>query len=156
MKRTFTTLAVLASLTAGGASAFGVNANNAELNSIEGTPAVADLSVGVKAVILSWMGFCSEEGRLYLDANTQLVTEPNEYGYYYEITRQPDGEFAMSYGPNGKGTKILPGRLQSSCESYITLYGETAFLPVASINGFTDLRSFWIDLVNKGYKRYER
>jgi uncharacterized protein YqiB (DUF1249 family) len=80
MKRTFTTLAVLASLTAGGASAFGVNANNAELNSIEGTPAVADLSVGVKAVILSWMGFCSEEGRLYLDANTQLVTEPNEYG----------------------------------------------------------------------------
>ena len=153
MKRTFTALAVLASLAAGGASAFEINANNAELNSIEGAPVVSDLSVGVKAVILSWMGFCSEEGRLYLDANTQLETETNEYLTYYEITRQPDGEFAMSHGPNGRGDKRLPGRLQSSCESYITLNGETTFLPVASINGFTDLRSFWIDLVNKGYER---
>jgi hypothetical protein len=151
MKRTFTTLAVLASLTAGGASAFEMNANSAELNSIEGAPVVGDLSVGVKALINFW-GLCSKEGRLYLDARTQLVTEPKDYSFYYEITRQPDGEFAMSYGPNGKGIKILPGRLQGSCESYITLNGDTTFSPVASINGFTDLRSLWIDLVNQGYE----
>ena len=151
MKRTFTALAVLASLAAGGASAFEMNANSAELNSIEGAPVVGDLSVGVKALINFW-GLCSKEGRLYLDARTQLVTEPSDYRFYYEITRQPDGEFAMSYGPNGEGTKILPGRLQGSCESYITLKGDTTFSPVASINGFTDLRSLWIDLVNQGYE----
>jgi hypothetical protein len=59
MKRTFTTLAVLASLTAGGASAFEMNANSAELNSIEGAPVVGDLSVGVKALINFW-GLCSK------------------------------------------------------------------------------------------------
>jgi hypothetical protein len=153
MKRTFTALAVLASLAAGGASAFEMNANSAELNSIEGAPVVGDLNVGIKAVIRMGMGFCSEEGRLYLDASTKLVTKHSDYDFYYEITRQPEGEFAMSHGPNGKGWKILPGRLQETCESYITLNGETTFLPVASINGFTDLRSLWVDLVNQGYGR---
>lgn len=151
MKRTFTALAVLASLAAGGASAFEINANSAELNSIEGAPMVSDLSVGVKAVILSWMGLCSEEGRLYLDTSVKLETDPSEYSSHYEIMRQPNGEFAMSYIPPGK--KRLPPNRHQPCDLYERTNGDTTFSPVASINGFTDLRSYWVDLVNQGYRR---
>jgi hypothetical protein len=151
MKRTLTALAVLASLAAGGASAFEINANSVELNSIEGAPMVSDLSVGVKAMILSWTGFCSEEGRLYLNTSLQLETDPSEYSSHYEIMRQPNGEFAMSYITSEN--KQLPPNQWMPCDLYERVNGDTTFSPVASINGFTDLRSYWADLVNQGYQR---
>jgi hypothetical protein len=50
---------------------------------------------------------------------------------YYEIIRQADGGFAVTYGPAKNGDKAFP---------------------INSINGFTDRRSFIIDLINQGYK----
>jgi hypothetical protein len=150
MKRTFTTLAVLASLTAGGASAFEINANSLELNSIAGATMVGDLNVGVKALITSSGKLCLEEGRLYLPSGATLETDPSEYLSHYEIMRQPNGEFAMSYIPSEN--KPLPPNAWIACDLYEEIKGDTTFSPVASINGFTDLRSLWIDLVNQGYE----
>ena len=149
MKRTLTILAVLASLTAGGASAFEINVNSVELNRIAGAPMVGDLSVGVKASIGTWK-LCLEEGRLYLDTGAKLETDPIKYFSRYEIMRQPNGEFAMSYIPIESWE--LPPNDWMACDLYEEIYGDTTFSPVASINGFTDLRSLWIDLINRGYE----
>jgi hypothetical protein len=152
MKRTFTALAALASLAAGGASAFEVNVNRIELRSIGGVRTVNDLSVGVKALVDVWAG-CSEGGKLYLEASDELVTDPNPFATYFEIRKQPDGAFKLSFGPDGDGNKDLPNlnSFLKDCGS-ARGYGETEFSPVTSINGFTDLRSFWIDLLNQGYE----
>ena len=153
MRRTLTALTVAASLTASGTSAFEINTSLTVLNEIEGTLTIGDLSAGVKALVHPWSG-CIEGGRLYFESTEDLETDPSDYLEYYEITKQPDGEFTVSYNPAQKGSKELPpiaGFLHHGSET-ILFYPETTLYPVKSINGFTDLRSLWVDLVNQGYE----
>jgi hypothetical protein len=153
MRRTLTALTVAASLTASGTSAFEINTSVTVLNDLAGTPTIGDLSAGVKALVRPWSG-CIEGGRLYFESATELQTDPFDYFQYYEITKQPDGEFTVTYSPTQKGSKELPpmAGFFHDCSETILLYPETTLYPVKSINGFTDLRSFWVDLVNQGYE----
>ena len=113
-----------------------------------GKPMIQDLSVGVKALLPSYTGRCILEGELHLVNYTALETDPSDYRSYYEITKQPDGEFTLEYGPRSNGDKRLPFTPIASCTDVVDV---TFLYPVKSINGFTDFRSFIIDLINQGY-----
>ena len=154
MKRTLTALTVAASLIASGASAFETNISLKELLEIQGTPIVGDLNVGIRAFISS-RETCQTEGRLYLSSLQKLETDPSEYLPYYEITKQPDGGFTVSFGPTGQGKKRLPPSFAifKLCPEETEAHPYETFYPIKSINGFTDLRSFWVDLLNQGYGR---
>ena len=148
MKKLLTTLTVATSLIAGGAVAFEFNLSLTDSYRLQGKPMVQDLSVGVKALIHNYFGKCILEGELHLVNYTALETDPSEYNSYYEITKQPDGEFTLEYGPRRNGDKQLPGVDMPSCTDDVDV---TFLYPIKSINGFTDFRSFYIDLINQGY-----
>lgn len=107
--------------------------------------------MGVKATISHYAG-CIKKGKLYLPNIRTLETDPSNYALYYEITKQPDGEFIITFGPRGDGDKKLPYlEMTDSCLEIIKNYPDAIFYPVKSINGFTDYRSLFIDLRNQGY-----
>ena len=159
MKRTLTALTVAASLIAGGASAFDLNITLTEQLEMTGKRMVGDLTVGVKALIrnYSWDS-CDLDGKMHLISAAEIVTDPRNFQSYYEIQLETDGEFTMTISPgkssiSGKGDhKDLPGFPNSKCSDVLDTNPEVTFIPVKSINGFTDWRSFLIDLINQGYK----
>ena len=156
MKLTLTALTVAASLIASGVSAFEMNTTKTEELRIARKLMVADLTVGVRALVNGYEGSgCTIDGKVHLRSSTEIETEPNDYISYYKITLAVDGLFYMTYGPQGNGDKELPYRTSRKCSYYTdpdyTDPDET-FVPVHSINGFTDRRSFFIDLINQGYK----
>ena len=83
---------------------------------------------------------------------TPIVTDPSNYQSYYEIQLEADGEFTMTFGPAKNGDKTLPVLPNSKCSDVLDTNPEVTFIPVKSINGFTDWRSFLIDLINQGYE----
>ena len=159
MKLTLTALTVAASLIAGGASAFDLNITLTEQRDMTGTRMVGDLTVGVKALIpdYSWMN-CNLDGKMHLISAAEIETDPSNFQSYYEIQLEADGEFTMTISPgkssiSGKGDyKDLPGFPNSKCSDVLDTNPEVTFIPVKSINGFTDTRSLLIDLINQGYK----
>ena len=153
MKRTLTALTVAASLIAGGVSAFGLNITLTEQREMTGKRMVGDLTVGVKALIrdYSWDS-CNLDGKMHLISFTEIVTDPSNFQSYYEIQLETDGEFTMTFGPAKDDDKDLPGFPNNKCSDVLDIQPEVTFIPVKSINGFTDWRSFLIDLINQGYK----
>ena len=153
MKRTLTALTVAASLIASGGLAFDMNVTTEEHNRLLGRPMVGDLAVGVKGLLNSWDNGCVRNGKVYLVSTDLLETEPGEYYYHYEIVREPNGGFAVTYVlPKGKGVPKAPGSNNDNCDGVSRWFPEATFYPINSINGFTDWRSFLIDLINQGYK----
>ena len=153
MKRTLTALTVAATMFASSASAFEVNTTQTEENRIAGIRMVGDLTVGVKALIGtgSWIS-CGLNGKMHLISFTQIETDPHDYYRYYQIQLETDGEFTMTYGPTRDGDKGLPFFSEKKCSDISDLHPDATFIPVKSINGFTDRRSFFIDLINQGYE----
>ena len=153
MKLTLTALTVAASLIAGGASAFDLNITLTEQREMTGKRMVGDLTVGVKALIrnYSWDS-CDLDGKMHLISFTEIVTDPSNYQSYYEIQLEADGEFTMTFGPAKDDDKDLPGYSRGKCSNFLDEHPEVTFIPVKSINGFTDWRSFLIELINQGYK----
>ena len=153
MKRTLTALTVAASLIAGGASAFDLNITLTEQREMTGKRMVGDLTVGVKALIrnYSWDS-CDLDGKMHLISFTEIVTDPSNYQSYYEIQLEADGEFTMTFGPANNGGKTLPLLPNKKCSDVLDTQPEVTFIPVKSINGFTDTRSLLIDLINQGYE----
>ena len=152
MKRTLTALTVAASLIAGGASAFDLNITLTEERELTGTRTVGDLTVGVKALIGSYSLKCKLDGKLHLTSTIEIVTDPRKFYDYYEIQLETDGEFTMTLDPDTAGVKTLPYLHNKKCSDVLDEHPEVTFIPVKSINGFTDWRSFLIDLINQGYK----
>ena len=152
MKLTLTALTVAASLIAGGASAFDLNITLTEERELTGTRTVGDLTVGVKALIGNYSLNCKLDGKMHLISAAEIVTDPSNYQSYYEIQLEADGEFTMTFGPAKDGGKELPGYSRGKCSDFLDEHPEVTFIPVKSINGFTDWRSFLIDLINQGYK----
>ena len=153
MKRTLTALTVAASLIAGGVSAFDLNITSTEQREMTGTRMVGDLTVGVKALIpdYSWVN-CNLDGKMHLLSAAEIVTDPSNYQSYYEIQLEADGEFTITISPAKKGDKTIPVYSRRKCSDVLDEHPEMTFIPVKSINGFTDWRSFLIDLINQGYK----
>ena len=152
MKLTLTALTVAATMFASSASAFENNTTYEEENRMQGKPMVGDLSVGVKALVYAHGIGCERNGEIYLDSITPLETDPSKYSNYYEIIKQVDGEFTLTYGPAGNGDKDHPRMTGSDCDRIEENNSGVTFYPVKSINGFTDRRSFIIDLINQGYE----
>lgn len=50
------------------------------------------------------------------------------------------------------GNKRIPPMAEQTCGDVRYPAPDETFIPVKSINGFTDRRSFLIDLINKGYE----
>ena len=144
MKLTLTALTVAASLIAGGGLAFDMNVTTEEHNRLRGKPMVGDLAVGVKGLLNSYSLGCLKNGKVYLGSTDTLETKTLSVIPYYEIIRQADGGFTATYGPKENGDKDLPSLPNGKCEN--------TFYPINSINGFTDWRSFLIDLINQGYE----
>ena len=153
MKRTLTALTVAATMFASSASAFEVNTTPTEENRIAGKRMIGDLTVGVKALITtySWTN-CRLDGKMHLVSYQEIETDPSDYGQYYQIQLEADGEFAMTYGPTKNGNKSLPFFPEKKCSDTSGLHPDETFIPVKSINGFTDRRSFFTDLINQGYE----
>ena len=153
MKLTLTALTVAASLIAGGASAFDLNITLTEKRELTGTRMVGDLTVGVKALIerYTWVN-CNLDGKMHLISAAEIVTDPISFQSYYEIQLEADGEFTMTFGPAKDDDKDLPGFPNNKCSDVLDIQPEVTFIPVKSINGFTDWRSFLIDLINQGYE----
>jgi hypothetical protein len=154
MKRELKALTVAVSLIASGASAFEMNISHTEQNRIRGARVISELTVGIQALISSYGGLCAIDGKLYLSSYVEIETDPSDYIPYYRIQLEPDGEFTMTYGPSKKGDKTFPFLVREPCEDHGDIFDdpELTFIPVKSINGFTDTRSLAIDLANKGYK----
>ena len=152
MKLTLTALTVAATMFASSASAFENNTTYEEENRMQGKPMVGDLSVGVKALISRDEIGCERNGEVLLHSIYPLETDPKRYSNYYEIIKQVDGEFTVTYGPAENGDKDLPGRSSGDCDLMEEDDPGVTFYPVKSINGFTDRRSFIIDLINRGYE----
>tara|TARA_B100000768_G_scaffold156793_1_gene154520 strand:+ start:998 stop:1471 length:474 start_codon:yes stop_codon:yes gene_type:complete len=157
MKLTLTALTVAATMFASSASAFENNTTYEEENRMQGKPMVGDLSVGVKALISRYGIGCQRNGVTYLYSIDPLQTDPKEYISYYEIIKQVDGEFTVTYGPAENGDKDLPGidlpgMSSLDCDLMEEDDPGVTFYPIKSINGFTDRRSFIIDLINQGYE----
>ena len=152
MKRLLTTLTVAASFIAGGAAAFEINLSAPDTNKLLSKPMIQDLAVGVKALIPYYQGQCKIKGKLYLIGHSPLETDPSIYTSYYEITKQPDGEFTIKYGADGTGQKSLQLLNASLCADIVEGFPDVTLYPVKSVNGFTDQRSFVINLMNQGYK----
>jgi hypothetical protein len=93
-----------------------------------------------------------------LYSSEALETDPKDYFSYYEIVKQPDGEFTITYENansvvfNGDDEKRIPGHASLLCDGIVEEFPGVIFYPVKSINGFTDRLSFIIDLINQGYK----
>lgn len=151
MKRTLTALTIAATMFASSASAFEANTTNEETNRLVGKPMVGDLAVGVKASIFYDVG-CVRNGKVYLPSHKKLETELQDYFSYFEIIKQADGEFTATWGPNKRGEKELPSLYNHSCDKHLRENPRVTFYPVKSVNGFTDRRSFIIDLITKGYE----
>ena len=152
MKRTLTALTVAATMFAINASAFELNTTIEESNRLQGKPMVGDLAVGVKGLLRPYALGCERNGKYYLVSHRALETDPSEYLAYFEIIKQANGEFTITYGPAGNGDKDMPFLQTVKCDTVIEEYPGTIFYPINSINGFTDQRSFLIDLINKGYE----
>ena len=153
MKLTLTALTLAASLMTSGASAFEVNTTPTEENRIAGKRMVGDLTVGVKALVGHYsFQNCRLDGKMHLISFTEIETDPNDYSRYYQIQLEADGEFTMTFGPAKDGDKNLPFFPRQKCSEFSDRHPDTTFIPVKSINGFTDRRSFFIDLINQGYK----
>jgi hypothetical protein len=153
MKRTLTALTVVASLTASGAYAFEMNTTVSEYNKMLRKPMVGDLAVGVKGLLSMYNLGCERNGKIYLYSHGALETDPSDYTAHYEIIKEADGGFAITYGPAKNGNKEMPFfHAVGRCDDVLDNIPETIFYPVNSINGFTDRRSFLIDLINQGYE----
>jgi hypothetical protein len=153
MKRLLTTLTVAASLMASGVSAFDMNMTITETSRMAGKPIIGDLTVGVQALIsVHGIGQCLIDGKAHLVSFGQIEKDPSEYLDYYKIQQEPDGEFTMTYGPAADGDKDLPSMIMSQCSAFSRADPTATFFPIKSINGFTDVRSFLVDLLNKGFK----
>jgi len=153
MKRELKALTVAVALIASGASAFEANITRTELNRISGKRMVSELSVGVQALIITYTRLCVIDGKLYLPSDTTIETDPNEYLPHYRIQLEADGDFTMTYGPSEDGDKTFPPLGNAPCYNKDDpVDPELTYIPVKSINGFTDTRSFATDLANKGYK----
>ena len=153
MKRTLTAMTVAATMFASSASAFEVNTTPTEENRIAGIRMVGDLTVGVKALIASYSSYnCRLDGKMHLISYTEIETELNDYIEYYRIQLEADGEFTMTYGPMRDVDKRLPYLNTTKCSDISDSRPDATFIPVKSINGFTDRRSLLIDLINQGYE----
>jgi hypothetical protein len=153
MKRTLTAMTVAATMFASSASAFEVNTTQTEENRITGIRMVGDLTVGVKALIeLYSFNTCRLNGKMHLSSFTKIETELDNYSRYYQIQLEADGEFTMTYVPAEKGDKEFPSFPDNKCSDISDLHPDATFIPVKSINGFTDRRSLFVDLVNQGYE----
>ena len=82
----------------------------------------------------------------------RLQTEPRDYSGYYQIIKQADGEFIVTYRPASGDNPRVPGLQSGDCDKVAEQNPAATFYPVKSINGFTDSKSFIIDLINQGYK----
>lgn len=152
MKRTLTALTVAASLIASGAYAFEMNTTLSEENKMRGKPVVGDLAVGVKALLNEYGLGCIRNGKMYLYHDTTLITDQSDYSSNYEIIKEADGGFAITYGAAKKADKEIPHLDRSRCDEVGEYDPQLILYPINSINGFTDRRSFVIDLINKGYE----
>jgi len=158
MKLTLTALTIVASLIAGMALAFDINLTEEEENKLRGNPMVGDLAAGVKGLLSMYSLGCLRNSKLYLYSSEALETDPVDYFSYYEIVKQPDGGFILTYknansvALNGDDEKRIPGTASLLCDNIIEESPGVTFYPIKSINGFTDKRSFIIDLINQGYK----
>jgi hypothetical protein len=152
MKQILATITVAVTLVASSASAFDINTTITEERRMTGKRLISDLTVGVQALMAKYSNGCLIDGKLHFLSINEIETAPSDYRGYYKIKLEPDGEFTMTYGPTGDGDKDLPRMWKGSCSEYDTTDPELTFIPVKSINGFTDSRSFLVDLINQGYK----
>ena len=152
MKRTLTALTVAATMFASNAPAFEANTTIEEEHRLLGKPMVGDLAVGVKGLLPFYSFGCVLNGKIHLYSTAALETDPSEYQSYFEIIKQADGEFTATYGPSKNGKKRAAGLTNVPCDKWVGDNPGIIFYPVKSINGFTDRRSFLIDLINKGYE----
>ena len=150
MKQLLATITVAVTLVATSASAFDINTTITEESRMVGKRIISDLTVGVQALILHG-GTCVIDGKLHLPSATEIEADPRGYRNHYKIKLEPDGEFIMTYIPRGTG-KNLPSMVRARCSEFNMIDPELTFFPVKSINGFTDSRSFLVDLINQGYK----
>lgn len=150
MKRTLTALTVAATMFASSASAFELNTTYEEENKLQGMPTVGDLAVGVKGLLTPFFIGCNRNGILHLVSYRRLETDPSDYGSYLEIIRQADGKFTITY--LAKEGADIPSMRTENCDEAAEKNPGATFYPVKSMNGFTDRRSFVIDLINKGYQ----
>lgn len=152
MKLTLTALTVAASLIASGAYAFEMNTTELEENKMLRKPVVGDLAVGVKALLSEYGLGCIRNGKMYLFNDTALETDPSSYSSYYEIIKEAGGGFAMTYSPAKERDKEIPYLDHTRCDEAMRGNPQVIFYTINSINGFTDRRSFIIDLINQGYE----
>ena len=113
---------------------------------------IGDLAVGLKGLLPQYALGCVRNDKVYLLSQRTLETDPHDFSSYYEITKEADGGFAVTYGPAKNGDKDIPDYTFSRCDNVLKYSPQTIFYPINSINGFTDRRSFLIDLINKGYE----
>ena len=152
MKLTLTALTVAASLIVSGAYAFEMNTTRLEENRMLRKPMVGDLAVGVKALLSEYGLGCVRNGKIHLHNETVLETDPSDYSSHYEIIKEADGGFAMIWVAAKQGGKEIPYFARYRCDDAIEDDPQLILYPINSINGFTDQRSFLIDLINKGYE----
>lgn len=152
MKQALTSLTLAASLMASGASAFEQNYTYIEESKLRGLPTVGDLSVGVRGLLDAYSIGCKRNGKLYLSSNDRLQTDPRDYSGYYQIIKQVDGEFIVTYRPESGDNPRFPGLHSGDCDKQAERNPALTFYPVKNINGFTDTKSLIIDLINQGYK----
>jgi len=151
MKQILVTITVAVTLVASSASAFDINTTTTEESRMAGKRLISELTVGVQALISRWTDKCIIEGKLHLLSNTEIETDRLSEFDHYKIKLEPDGDFTMTYVP-AITSKTLPRMWPEPCSEYDTTDPELTFIPVKSINGFTDSRSFLVDLINQGYK----
>tara|TARA_R110000764_G_scaffold49108_3_gene108787 strand:- start:88 stop:552 length:465 start_codon:yes stop_codon:yes gene_type:complete len=154
MKRTLTALTVAATMFASSASAFDMNTTLTHESRLLGTPTIGDLTVGVPAIITIYSdNGCTIDGKLHLRSTSEIVTEQAPYATYYKVQLQADGEFIMAFdSTTDNGNKRIPPLGPQKCDEVRYSAPDETFIPVKSINGFTDRRSFVIDLINQGYE----
>ena len=111
---------------------------------------VKDLSVSIKALISS-TDVCSQDGQLVLLSNTIIATSLSKYRPYFEVYREPDGEFSLTLVP-AEDKDLVFAVPNGLCDFYLLYDPDQTSYPIKSINGFTDLRSYVTDLIAQGYQ----
>ena len=153
MKLTLTALTVAATMFASSASAFEMNLTQTEEHRMTGTRMVGDLTVGVQALVSSYAYYiCSLDGKLHLISSTAIATDPGNFRPHYKVQLEVDGEFTVTFGPKDNGDKRLPSFISRKCSEVSVTEPDATFIPIKSINGFTDSRSLFVDLINQGYE----
>ena len=131
------------------ANAFDANLTYKEELELAGKPLVEQLSVGVKGLVDEW-AFCRQDGEVFIEGWEGLVTDyDKKWDSVFQITLQADGTFVVEFKPAAE-EKWRSGRLYSADCPDKDEFKKQPLFKIKSINGFTDLASYYKDIIAKG------